>query len=852
MEVDGRKPPHDPLARSPDKGLSVAALSSRLGSSRGADKVAGLEFQVPVAVADLLGHRLADEVREPNRSRRRLRRRLRHDRHRALRPRHRDVVDAERLLLDAILARCPRVRQSLEDLCHPRARIGQHPAVRLERTVRLRRERVVFVERQHDIVEAEALRAVDRHDLDLARLGDVPLLLRFEIAREVREPHARLHRKLELRGRAQKVREALLREDAPRLRRILGKERAQLAEDADEAARREGARGPGRDLGGGRHALGILGAGERGRAEVTVGLRVPRMVGERDEVEVAAQRGRVVDGALAFPHDAGKARRLQLRREELAHRVRPHQHRGRETSGDRIHGLQRVEDRRDEVRRLRAGRLHALHVAAQLGTRRLVDRRGPRREVVLHPSVHKHGIHRVHDRGARPVRLDQFARRIRAALPLAREDADVAVAPAVDRLLAVADDEDALVAVRLLRLLDQRTHRLPLLAARVLELVERPRANLRVHAVLEAEALLVGKSRNEPRHVGEDEPSRRAHLLRILRLVDGDEREDAARELQLEAKHVAADGPHRRADRRRLFAAVAERLAVERDVDRRAREEIVLLEELLRKSLHALEAAAEAFDPRGEVTERLVRPGREPHARGRRLHVRLRCGRLRGRIAPDRLRDPPGVGGRMREHVLVPRGDEGAVRLREAADVLTVHRQREGLDERLLRGAVRPAQDRERGARELHARTVLVHHLQVAAESELEREAADDPHQEAVKRSDLRKVLRRDHLAEKRDAGRILRGTVRQERDEALEDLARRRARKGERDDFLRLHAEAQEFDEPLGEGLRLAGSGGRFDQQVRVHLRPPPSSPLPRPPGPQDDAAGPRATRRSHSPRAY
>ena len=71
-------------------------------------------------------------------------------------------------------------------------------------------------------------------------------------------------------------------------------------------------------------------------------------------------------------------------------------------------------------------------------------------------------------------------------------------------------------------------------------------------------------------------------------------------------------------------------------------------------------------------------------------------------------------------------------------------------------------------------RTVLIHHLQLADESELQREGTDNLHQEAVERSDLREMLRGNHLAQQGRVRRILFGARREQRHETLEDLTRR------------------------------------------------------------------------------
>ena len=167
----------------------------------------------------------------------------------------------------------------------------------------------------------------------------------------------------------------------------------------------------------------------------------------------------------------------------------------------------------------------------------------------------------------------------------------------------------------------------------------------------------------------------------------------------------------------------------------------------------------------------------------------------------------------------MPGGDEVPVRLDETPHVLTVHGERKRLVERTLYRRIRPPQNAERDPCALRGGFVFVHHPQLARKAEFQREAADNPHQKAIQGSDLREVLRRDHLAEKRRVLRILLGAFGQQRHKPLEDLARRRTRERERDDFLRLHLTTDQVYEPLRQRLRLAGPRRRLDQYVRDHL---------------------------------
>ena len=485
---------------------------------------------------------------------------------------------------------------------HVHARIGQNPSVPDQRTLRLRIEGVVFVERQHHIVEPKPLRTVDRHDLHLARLRHVTLLAGLEKRHEVPEAHTRLHRLLELRSGPQHVRETLLGEFAPRTLRILRQRGTQLAERADEALGRKTQRKHTREFGCVRNFLPILRPRKRRATEMLVGLSVARMIGKSQRVEKRQQGRRVENGALAFPDDTRKPALLQRRRQTLAKRVGADQHRGGNAARDRINRLQCVEHGFDEILRLRSRRLDRLHETVQFGLRRLVLRRLPAGELVLKPSVHEDRVDGRRDGRTIAPGLLERADLIGPARPLPREDADVTVAPAVDRLLAIADDKDGLLPVRLLGLLDESREGRPLLAARILELVQRPRPNLRVHPVLKRQPRVIPKSRDEPRHVREHQPPRVPHAFGVLRLEGPDERPDATRHLELRPDHVSVERRDRIPDRRRLRAAKGIGLAVEGEFDRRAREKpLAHLDKLLRKPLHARERSAEPAHPRDKL-----------------------------------------------------------------------------------------------------------------------------------------------------------------------------------------------------------------------------------------------------------
>ena len=167
----------------------------------------------------------------------------------------------------------------------------------------------------------------------------------------------------------------------------------------------------------------------------------------------------------------------------------------------------------------------------------------------------------------------------------------------------------------------------------------------------------------------------------------------------------------------------------------------------------------------------------------------------------------------------MPLRDELPVRLGEAPHVLAIHRKRERLVERTLQRGIRPPQDAEGNARAFRGGPVVVHHLQRTLQTELQRKAADDPHEEAVKGPDLREMLRRDHLAEKLRANLALLNLFGEKRHEPLEDLARGSPRERERDNLMGLHPETDELDQPLRERLRLAGPRRRLDKDIRLHF---------------------------------
>ena len=281
---------------------------------------------------------------------------------------------------------------------------------------------------------------------------------------------------------------------------------------------------------------------------------------------------------------------------------------------------------------------------------------------------------------------------------------------------------------------------------------------------------------------------------------------DARRHLGLHADHVSEHRIDSRANSRGVRPAEHAMLAVEIHLHRRANEQIVpQLKELLREALQPGETAAEPFHPGIEV----LQLGRCP----------LWSSKPSKLPQPSKLSKPsPRPLFRHCQIPLVPIGDELPIRVGKAPDVLAVHRERERLVERPLQRGVRPPEDAERHARTLRGGPVVVHHLQGTLQAELQRKAADDPHEETVQGPDLRKVLRRDHLTEISRVNLPLLDLFGKARHEPLEDLARGSPRECERHDLLRLHAAANKLDETLRKRLRLAGPRRRLDQDIWLH----------------------------------
>ena len=246
---------------------------------------------------------------------------------------------------------------------------------------------------------------MNRHYLDLARLGKIALLLRREEFREVREPRSWLKPKLELGRRAQHVGKTRFRKFAPRFGGIFWKTRAQVAEGAHEPLRRKRLRGELRHLGGGRNAVRVERRREGSRGEVVVRLLVARVVGELYEIDEALQGGCVENRAFAFPHDAAHSLEFQVRGNLLACRVASDENCGGDRPLHWIDGGKRVEHRLQVVVELRARRDDGLDEPGHIGLGRDMLVRFPAGELAAHPPAHEDAVHRLHDGGRRAVGL---------------------------------------------------------------------------------------------------------------------------------------------------------------------------------------------------------------------------------------------------------------------------------------------------------------------------------------------------------------------------------------------------------------------------------------------------------------
>jgi len=159
-------------------------------------------------------------------------------------------------------------------------------------------------------------------------------------------------------------------------------------------------------------------------------------------------------------------------------------------------------------------------------------------------QIPEDGVDRRDDRRQRPVaggdRLDGDRPLAQAAVLLDHvvEEAVVAAAPAIDRLLDVAHVEEG-AGVVLHDLVDQIRQRLPLAVAGILELVEQPVVEPAVEAVVDVEAVGAGRRRFEtgrhrartqqPRQVLEREGPAARQRLGMARLVPLQHQAQAAR-----------------------------------------------------------------------------------------------------------------------------------------------------------------------------------------------------------------------------------------------------------------------------------------------------------------------------------
>ena len=327
---------------------------------------------------------------------------MKDDRHRLLRPRHRDIVGAERLLLGAVLTERIRLFESADRLRDLRAWIGQDPVVADERTPLFLRERIVLIKRQHYIIKAESLGAMDRHDPDLPLLGKFALGPGLEITTEIRKPRSRLHPDLEFRRHLEHVRITLLGVSAPRPLRIRRKLRPEFAEHTDQSARRKRLRHLPRQF---ARVLRLDQLRQRSLQEMPISQHIPGMFGELHEIDEARERHGSQHLLLAFPDDVLDAATLEFVAEELSERVVAHQHRGGFAATDRISRLERIVNRLDEVVHVRTARLHGLDEARHLRLRRHMFWTLPRGIIRTQPTSGEHLVHRFDDRGTRPIRL---------------------------------------------------------------------------------------------------------------------------------------------------------------------------------------------------------------------------------------------------------------------------------------------------------------------------------------------------------------------------------------------------------------------------------------------------------------
>ena len=451
--------------------------------------------------------------------------------------------------------------------------------------------------------------------------------------------------------------------------------------------------------------------------------------------------------------------------------------------------------------------------------------------------VGEDGVDGLDDGGARPPRLVELADLVEPRVALVLEDRDVAVAPAVDGLLRVADDEDGLLAVGLLGLVNEVRERLPLLAARVLELVQGPGADVRIGAVFEGEAAVVGQGGDEARHVREDEVAARADA-RLVEFLERIEKPPVALgEAELRAERTGEDVAESLPHNPRLVAGELERLSVECESVVVAVEiSVDFLQEGACNPFGVRKTPREGSHPMRDIAPRRAGGGGGEgrfDERGVALEAFAAFARRDEEIdilPEDGSRIAPRARIAIRGERRVPRGDDVLVALDERLRVLVVLREAEGVVERGAVGEPRPMQERGGDLRLREPFGIRAHDFDLAEETQLQREDAQDAHEEAVERPDLREVLRGDDVPQRGGLVRVGRGAMREARHESREDLAGGRAREGERDDLLRLDALFEQGDEILDELVRLARPGRGFNEQVHRASFPDRESTLPTP----------------------
>ena len=312
----------------------------------------------------------------------------------------------------------------------------------------------------------------------------------------------------------------------------------------------------------------------------------------------------------------------------------------------------------------------------------------------------------------------QFAQLVFPALPLPREDGDVAVAPAIDRLLAVADDKDAFLTIGLHRLVNEIAQSIPLFMARILELVQCPMTDAGVHTVFQREPRIRRQRGNQARHITEGQAATRANLPRILLLERLEKRVETLGCLHLPPE---IESPHQPYDPNR-HGVTLQNLRDLRDLPF---EFANSLDESVRPSLSS--------------------KGRKSIGTGANL---LDCRRkLLGGLVPDPRRVAPTRAIRMIQIQTMPILDQLGIGLEERARRLAIHGLAKGRGKRAFRVLVAPPEDRKRDACALTTLVEVPQHGDVTRKAQLKRKHLHKAHEETVERADQREVLRIHHLA---------------------------------------------------------------------------------------------------------